>query len=128
MYTQGYHFLLKLVVGGVLCSLSCDLGSFSVMSICRDCGATPARSGSIYPGVDGFHCDACCDAELAAAAQGYLDALNADNESESGNIGAVVAWLEAKGKGNGKDKGKDKDNSKGKARSRSPHRFEHKTH
>lgn len=104
------------------------------MGDCRLCGGTPAQNGSIYLNVEGFYCNACSDAEIEAADQNYIAALEMDNTSPSGNIGAAAAWLagkgdwlEAKGKGKGNDKGKDKDNSKGKARSRSPHRFDDMT-
>jgi hypothetical protein len=103
---------------------------------CRFCGATPAPNGSIYTWEEalGLHfCEACSDWEACHAHPEYLAALDRDNASASGSIGAVDAWLNtvigqgermawemAMAKGNGKGKGKGKAGS----RSRSPRRFQ----
>jgi len=107
---------------------------------CRFCGATPAPNGSIYTweealGLD--FCEACSDWEACHAHPEYLAALDRDNASASGSIGAVDAWLNtrfaqgitqgqrerrawerAMAKGNGKGKGKAR------SRSRSPRGFQ----
>ena len=75
-------------------------------------------------------CKVCSDWEIDHAHPEYLAALDRDNASASGNIGAVDAWLNtvigqgermawemAMAKGNGKGKGKAG------SRSRSPRRF-----
>ena len=107
---------------------------------CSYCDASPARNGSIYTWPEALglhHCEACCNWEIANAHPGYFVALAKDNESASGNIGAVDAWLNtmmaqgitqgqrerrawerAMAKGNGKGKGKAG------SRSRSPRRFQ----
>jgi hypothetical protein len=112
---------------------------------CSYCDASPARNGSIYTWPEALglhHCEACCNWEIVNAHPGYFVALAKDNESASGNIGAVDAWLGTgrgrvahrawlvvngkrapKGNAKGIDLGKDNGTSKGKvtSRSRSPH-------
>ena len=112
---------------------------------CSYCGASPAHNGSIYTWPDALglhHCNACCDWEIVNAHPSYFVALAKDNESASGSIGSVDAWLGTgrgrvarrawlavngnrapKGNAKGRDMGKDNGTSKGNARSRSrsPH-------
>ena len=97
----------------------------SWLQLCRFCGATPAPNGSIYtwPEAMGlFLCEACWDWEVENAHPEYLAALERDNTSPSGNIGAVDVWLhtvQGKGERRAWERAMAKGNGKGNARSRS---------
>jgi len=105
---------------------------------CRFCGATPAPNGSIYTWEEALGlelCNACSNWEIDHAHPEYIEALERDNASPSGDIGAKDAWLNtmmAEGITQGQcerrawERARAKGNGKGKAgsRSRSPRRFE----
>ena len=75
--------------------------------ICAACGSPcDCWAGSIYgEGGEENQCNACCDKEVLLADPIYLDALIADNDDPSGNVGATAAYMLGKAIGKGKGKG-----------------------
>jgi len=75
--------------------------------ICAVCGfPCDCWAGSIYgEGGEENQCNACCDIEIWLADPIYLDALTADNDDPSGNVGATAAYMRGKAIGKGKGKG-----------------------